>query len=71
MLCYIFTFDFKTSERILDKIQEYIITYKKLYRMPFSERAAIDDSPEIDIDNLDLRDDSDKELVENENDCDE
>ena len=31
--------------------------------MPFSERAAIDDSPEIDIDNLDLnRDDSDNEI---------
>ena len=38
--------------------------------MPFSKRAAIDDSPEIDIDNLDLRDDSDNEIVENENDCD-
>jgi len=36
--------------------------------MPFSERAAIDDSPEIDIDNLDLRDGSDNEIVENEND---
>jgi hypothetical protein len=47
------------GERILDKIQEYIIIYKKHYRMPFSKRAAIDDSPEIDIDNLDLRDDSD------------
>jgi hypothetical protein len=38
--------------------------------MPFSEHAAIDDSPETDIDNLDLRDDSDNEIVENENDCD-
>jgi len=38
--------------------------------MPFSERAAIDDSQEIYIDNLDLRDDSDNEIVENENDCD-
>ncbi len=40
------------------------MTFKKRYRMPFFERAAIDDSPEIDIDNLDLRNDSDNEIVE-------
>jgi hypothetical protein len=38
--------------------------------MQLSERAAIDDSPEIDIDNSNLRDDSDNEIVENENECD-
>jgi len=38
--------------------------------MPFSERATIDDSPDIDIDNLDLRDDSDNEIVKNKNECD-
>jgi hypothetical protein len=36
--------------------------------MQLSERAAIDDSPEIDIDNLNLRNDSDNEIVENVND---
>jgi len=35
--------------------------------MQLYERADIDDSPEIDIDNLDLRDESDNLIVKNEN----
>ena len=46
---------------LLNKIQEYIITYKPRLRLSFAERNKIDDSPEIDFDILRIDDNNNDE----------
>ena len=48
-LCFILTNKFVDRARLLNKIQEFIITYKPRFRLGFSKRDEIDDTPEIDF----------------------
>ena len=54
MLAMILTFDFKSYDALLDKIQEYILNFKKFYMGKFSINEIIDDSPEIEIDSVEI-----------------
>lgn len=51
-LCYMVTNKFRDRSILLNKIQEYITIYKAHFFTKFSERAEIDDSIEIDFDDL-------------------
>ena len=54
MLAMILTFDFKSYDALLDKIQFYILNFKKFYMGKFSINEIIDDSPVIEIDCVEI-----------------
>ena len=43
-LCFILSNKFTNRSMLLNKIQEYIVTYKPRFRLGFAERAEIDES---------------------------